>query len=83
MVEHGLAVVEFQMLVEPDANGALRQDRRERGLTDHQRLAPQIVPVQLDQIEGIEEHAAVIPAVADTIECCVCRARHMQPPHRR
>ena len=32
VVEHGLAVVEFQMLVEPDADGGLSQDRGERGL---------------------------------------------------
>jgi hypothetical protein len=30
-VEHGLTVVELQMLVEPDADGGLSQDRDERG----------------------------------------------------
>ena len=36
-------------------------DRDQRGLY-------QVVAVQLDQIAGIQEHAAVIPAVSDTIE---------------
>ena len=51
--KHGLAVVEFQMLVEPDARGYLGEDRRERGLVDHERIAPQVVPIQLDQVKGI------------------------------
>ena len=49
--KHGLAVVEFQMLVEPDARGYLGEDRRERGLVDHERIAPQVVPIQLGQAE--------------------------------
>jgi hypothetical protein len=68
VVEDGLTVVEFQMLVEPDADGGLGQDRRERCLADYERIAPQVVPVQLDQIKSVEEHRAVIPAISDTIE---------------
>jgi hypothetical protein len=34
-------------------------------------LAPQVVAVQLDEIEGIEKHAGVVPPVADAI-----KARH-------
>src|SRR5580693_4970120 len=30
--------------------------------------APEIVPVQLDQVEGPHEHVCIMPAVADTIE---------------
>jgi hypothetical protein len=36
-----------------------------------ERIAAQIVAVQFDQIEGIEEHAGVMPAVTNAIE-----ARH-------
>ena len=38
---------------------------RERRLADHERIAPQVVPVQLDQIEGIEKHADAVPAISD------------------
>jgi hypothetical protein len=53
VVEHGLTVIEFQMLVVPDAHAGLGQDRRERGLAHHKRIAAQIVPIQLDQVEGV------------------------------
>src|SRR5262249_49378272 len=36
-----------------------------------ERLTPQVVTVQLDQIEGVEEHAGVVPPIADAVE-----ARH-------
>jgi hypothetical protein len=66
--EHGLTVIERHMLVEPNAGGTLGEHRRERRLADHQRIAAQIVPVQLYQVESIEEHAIVMIAVADAIE---------------
>ena len=36
----------------PNAGAGLGHDRRERGLADLKRVAPQIVAVQLDEIEG-------------------------------
>jgi hypothetical protein len=33
-----------------------------------QRIAAQVVHIQLDQIEGVEEYAVVMAAVADAIE---------------
>ena len=47
------------MLIEPDAGAGLGHDRRERDLADLKRIAPQIVAVQLDQVEGVEEDALV------------------------
>ena len=41
--------------VEPDAGAGLGHDRRERGLADLKRIAPQVVAVQLDEVEGVEE----------------------------
>ena len=32
------------------------------------RIAAQIVPVQLDQVEGVQEHAVVVPAISDQIK---------------
>src|SRR5262245_65231608 len=56
------------MLVEPDAGLGLGHDRRERGLADLKRIAPQVVAVQLDQVEGVEKDAPVSALVTDEIE---------------
>ena len=42
--------------------------RCERGLADLERIAPQVVAVQLDEIEGVEEYALVSAVVPDEIE---------------
>jgi hypothetical protein len=47
-----LTVVEFQTLVVPNAVRGFGQDRRERCLADHERIAPQVVAIQLDQAKG-------------------------------
>jgi hypothetical protein len=46
MGEDGRAVA-FDMLVEPNARSGLGQDRCERGLADFERIATEIVAVQL------------------------------------
>jgi hypothetical protein len=33
-----------------------------------QRLAPQVVAIQLDEIEDVEEHVGAVPPVADQVE---------------
>jgi hypothetical protein len=43
------------MLIEPDAGAGLGYDRCERGLADLKRIAPQVVAVQFDEVEGVEE----------------------------
>jgi hypothetical protein len=43
------------VFVEPDAGAGLGHDRRERGLADLKRIAPQVVAVQFDQVEGVEK----------------------------
>jgi hypothetical protein len=60
--------VAFDMLVEPDAGAGLGQNRCERGLADLKRLVPQVVAVQLDQVEGVEEYTLVSALVTDEIE---------------
>jgi hypothetical protein len=35
-----------------------------------ERIAAQVVAVQLDQVEGVQEHVAVMLTVADTLERC-------------
>ena len=56
------------MLVEPDAGAGFGHDRCERGLAHLKRIAPQVVPVQLDQVESVEEGTVVVAVVANEIE---------------
>src|SRR2546423_6997434 len=63
--------VAFQMLVDPDAGTGLGHGRCERGLADLKWITPQVVAVQLDQVEGIEEYARIMPPIPDAVE-----ARH-------
>jgi hypothetical protein len=65
--KHGRAV-SFDVLVQPNARGGLSQHAGERCLPHRQRIAAQIVAVQLNQVEGIEEYAAVSAVVTDEIE---------------
>src|SRR5215471_4417086 len=67
MGEEGRAVA-FDMFIEPDARAGLGHDRCERGLADLKRIAPQVVAVQFDQVEGVEEYALVSAVVTDKIE---------------
>jgi len=60
--------IALDMLVEPDAGLGFGHDRCERGLTDLKRIAPQVVAVQLDEVEGVEEDAPVSALVPDEIE---------------
>jgi hypothetical protein len=46
------------------------QDRCERGLADLKWITPQVVAVQLDEVEGVQEHVPVVLAIADTLERC-------------
>src|SRR5262249_32706740 len=67
MGEDGRAVA-LDMRVEPDAGAGLGDDRCERGLADLKRIAPHVVSVQFDQVEGVEEDALVSALMADEIE---------------
>src|SRR5215510_14645137 len=53
---------------EPDAGLGLGHDRCECGLANLKRIAPQVVAVQLDEVEGVEEYAVVSALVPDEIE---------------
>jgi hypothetical protein len=63
--------VAFHVLVEPDAGAGLGQDHFKRCLAALKRITPQVVAVQLNQVEGRQEHCGIASAVADAIE-----ARH-------
>jgi hypothetical protein len=65
--EDGRAVA-LDMLVEPDAGVGLGHDRCERRLADLKRITPQVVAVQLNEVEGVEEDVLVSAVLADEIE---------------
>jgi hypothetical protein len=65
--EDGRAVA-LDMLIEPDAGAGLGHDRCECSLADLKRIAPKVVAVQLDEVEGVEEYALVSPVMADEVE---------------
>jgi hypothetical protein len=56
------------VFVEPDAGLGLGHDRCESGFADLKRIAPQVVAVQLDEVEGIEKYAPISALVPDEIE---------------
>src|SRR5215467_2776826 len=56
------------MLIEPDARAGLGHDGWERGLANLKRIAPQVIAVQFDQVEGVQERAVIMAAVANEIE---------------
>jgi hypothetical protein len=61
--EHERAVRLVEVLVEAQARRGTREEARERDLSHRERVAPQVGAVQLDQVERIEEHAPVVPAI--------------------
>ena len=56
------------MLVESNAWPSLGQDYLKRGPATFQRITPQIIAIQFDQVEGVQENAFVMLAVANAIE---------------
>ena len=50
------------------AGAGLGHDRCERSLADLKRIAPQVVAVQFNEVEGVEEYALVSALVPDEIE---------------
>jgi hypothetical protein len=58
--------VAFHVLIE--SNVSLGQDHLKRRLAALQWITPQVVAVQLDQVEGIQQYAFAMTAVANEIE---------------
>jgi hypothetical protein len=48
-----------------DARAGLGQDHLKRCLATLKRITPRVVAVQLNQVEGIQEHCGIASAVAD------------------
>jgi len=52
--------VAFHVLVEAQAKASFGQRTSKRGLADLKRIAPQVVAVQFDQVEGVQERAVIM-----------------------
>src|SRR5215831_18423881 len=65
--EDGRAVA-FHVLVEAQAKASFGQHTPKRGLAHFQRITPQVVAVQLNEVEGVEEYVLVSAVVTDEIE---------------
>jgi hypothetical protein len=66
VAKYGLAVA-FHVLVESNAWPSLGQDHLKRDIAGLQRITPEIVGVQFDQIEGVQENAFVMAAASDRL----------------
>jgi len=55
-------------IVEAQAKAGFGQHTSKRGLAHFQRITPQVVAVQLDQVESVEEYPLVSAVVTDEIE---------------
>jgi hypothetical protein len=66
--EHERAVRLVEVLVEAQARRGTREHARKRRLAHGERVPPHVLPVQFNQVEGIEEHPLVMMAVPDVVE---------------
>jgi hypothetical protein len=64
MGEDGGAIA-LDMLVEPDAGAGFGYDACECRLADLKRIAPQVVAIQLDQVESVQKDAVVSAVVPE------------------
>jgi len=66
--KHERAILVVEVLVEAQPRCRTPEQARERRLAHCERVAPQIVAVEFDQVEGIEEHARVVTPIPDAVE---------------
>jgi hypothetical protein len=75
MPEHDFAVLMLKVLVEVDARGGPAQHRGKRRLAGLDRLTPQILAIELEEVEGEQEYAVG--------RRTACRPGRRRPPRRR
>ena len=56
------------MLVQADARSGFGQHAGERSFAHAERVAPQIIAVQLNQVEAVEKHGAIMAPIPDAVE---------------
>jgi hypothetical protein len=65
--EYGLAIF-LDVLIEQETGSRVRHDFGQHRLADLKRVAAQVVAVHLDDVESVQEHAGVIPPIANAIK---------------
>jgi hypothetical protein len=56
------------LLGKAQARRRTRQQARQRCFAHCQRVAPHVFPVELDQVEAVQEDASVVAPIANTVE---------------
>jgi hypothetical protein len=56
------------MLVKAQAKTSFGQHTSKRGLAHFQRIAPEVIAVQFNEVEGVQKHAIVSAVVPNEIE---------------
>jgi hypothetical protein len=67
VLKHGRTIL-LDVFVQPQARRRTCEHTGERGLPHVQRVAAQVLTIELDQVEGIEEYTAVMLPMSDAIE---------------
>jgi hypothetical protein len=68
MGEHERTILVVEVLAQPQPRRGAPKQAGERSLAHCERFAAKIVAVKLDQVEGIEEDARVVPPIPDALE---------------
>ena len=66
--KHERAILVVEVLVEAQPGCRTLEQARERRLAHCERVAPQIVAVEFDQVEGVEKHARVVTPIPDAVD---------------
>ena len=67
MLERDTSVI-LDVLIQPQAGRRTREQVAEQRLARGERVMPQVVSVKLDQVEGVQENAIVVPAIPDALK---------------
>jgi hypothetical protein len=76
--EHERAVLLVEVLIEARPGRRASEQAGKRRLAHRERITPHVLTIELDQVEGVEGHAPIVPSIADVVEARdpVLAARH-------
>src|SRR5207342_1531894 len=66
--EHERAVLLVEVLIEAKPGRRASEQAGKRRLAHRERITPHVLTIELDQVEGVEEHAPIVPSIADALE---------------
>jgi len=83
VLEDNNALWMLQVFVQAHPGPAISQNARQRRLAHLNRLTPQVIAVQLQQVEGVEECLRLVPPVADWKVASPRSSQHTTSPSIR